>query len=110
MNDIVSIRDRLEKEELRLNEAAKEIYASSREKALTEQQYKMELAKKKLALRLDKIPIAMIDDLAKGDEHIADLRFKRDVARGKHEANVLLLKSIHTSISALQSIMRHYVD
>ena len=48
-------------------------------------------------MRGDKIPVTVIQDMAKGDLKIADLRFERDLAEGVREA-------------AVSAIWRHSAD
>ena len=51
-----------------------------REYALAEQHYRVELAKEIMKLRLEGIPVTIINDLAKGNENIARLKTQRDIA------------------------------
>ncbi len=54
--------------------------------AQSEQNYRVALAKKILLLRDDKVPVTIINNLAMGDEEVAELRFKRDVAQTLYES------------------------
>ncbi len=51
-----------------------------------ERAYRMALAQKILELRAESIPVTICQDLAKGAEKIADLRFRRDIAEGVKDA------------------------
>lgn len=59
------------------NEELKELGVK---KAEAEKNYRVELAKKYLYLRSQKFPVTLITDLARGDEHIAQLKQERDIA------------------------------
>lgn len=54
--------------------------------AESERDYRVALAKKILLLRDDKVPVTIINDLARGDEAVADLKFKRDVAQTLYDS------------------------
>lgn len=54
--------------------------------AESERDYRVALAKKILLLRDDKIPVTIINDLARGDEVVAELKFKRDVAQTLYDS------------------------
>jgi hypothetical protein len=70
-------------------------YASKgREYAEAERAYREALAQAIARLRADGIAITVAQDLARGDKHVASLRFKRDLAEGLRDA-------------AAQSIWRH---
>lgn len=51
------------------------------EKAKTERDYKVRQAQEILKLRIDKQPVTIIQDLVKGNEEVAELRLKRDIAQ-----------------------------
>lgn len=48
--------------------------------------YQTALAQKILEFRSNKVAATICAELARGDEHVADLRFKKDVAEGVMEA------------------------
>ena len=56
------------------------------ESAMAERDYRIALSKKILILRDAKIPVTIIGDLARGDEQVAELKFKRDVAEALFES------------------------
>lgn len=51
------------------------------ESAQAEKEYRIAQSKKMLVLRDSNIPVTILNDIVKGDEAIADLRFKRDLAQ-----------------------------
>ena len=50
--------------------------------ALAERLYRVELAKKILALKAEGMPATVCQDLARGDQHVSNLRYERDVKQG----------------------------
>lgn len=68
--------------------------AKGREFAEAERQYRKALATKILMLKVQGTPATVAQDIARGDEEVANLRFERDVAEGVRDA-------------AAQSIYRH---
>ena len=62
-----------------------------------ERSYRRALAQKIVELRADGIPVSIVNDLARGDAHVADLRLKRDIKDGVREA-------------AKSAIFRHTAD
>lgn len=77
---------------------AEKYYAQKgREYAEAERAYREALAQAITRLKADGIAITVAQDLARGDKHVAELRFKRDLAEGLKDA-------------AAQSIWRHTAD
>ena len=69
-------------------EVENDLRGASRQAAECERIYRMALAKKILELRAQDDPPAwsVCTDLARGDKHVARLKFERDVAEGIREA------------------------
>ena len=55
-------------------------------KARAEYDYRCALAVKVLKLRDEKVPVTIINDLARGDADVATLRLKRDIAEAELDA------------------------
>lgn len=72
--------------------------------ATAEKVYRIALAKRLLELRAEGTAATLSDDLARGDEHIAGLRYQRDIARG-------LMKSAEAAKrDASEAHVRHRVE
>ena len=69
----------------RLDEALSTLYKSGRELAQAEHDYKVALRQKALVLRDSGMAVGMIQLTIYGEEDVANLRFKRDVAQSLHE-------------------------
>lgn len=68
-----------------------------REYALAEKAYREALAVAIVRIKSEGTAITVAQDLARGDKHVAELRYKRDLAEGLRDA-------------AAQSIWRHTAD
>lgn len=86
-----------------LDRAIDEIRARGKAKAEAERNYRIELAKKILELRASGTPVSIINDLARGDEKIADLKMKRDIEESLYEANMQRIYECKINIDWLQS-------
>ena len=86
-----------------LNKAIDEIKARGKAKAEAERDYRIELAKKILELRASGTPVSIINDIARGDEKIANLKMKRDIEESLYEANMQRIYECKINIDWLQS-------
>ncbi|OZV10775.1 hypothetical protein CIW83_18320 [Tissierella sp. P1] len=102
--DLKDITKELYQGSKRLEEGSQDIFLLAKAAAETERDYRVALAKEKIRLRDEKMPVGLIEDVARGN--IADLRFQRDLAREKYIAARDSLKAIAVQINALQSILR----
>ena len=68
--------------------AEKFLIGSTRDYAEAERAYRKALADKIVALKAEGMAATACADVARGDRHVADLRYKRDVAEGIKEAAV----------------------
>ena len=67
--------------------AEEELRERSKDLATAEKDYRVALAQERMRLHAqDGVAWTATDDIARGSEHVADLRYKRDVARGVFEA------------------------
>lgn len=82
MQDLIVEIQRLRKE---LNLAIEVLKKRGQDRAEKERNYRVALAKKILLLRDEKIPVTIINDLARGDEDIAKLKLERDIAETLYE-------------------------
>ena len=82
------------------------MYNRGEEQSAAEREYKIALAHKILELRTEGVPVTIINDLARGDERIAELRFKRDLARSLYETAKEGMRSLRVEASVLQTISK----
>ena len=92
---------------IRMNTSASEIFKLAREKAQAEKAYKVALRAEILKLKSEGYPATLINDLARGEERIAELRFQRDMTTEVYRAGLESMKTTRTEASLLQSILRN---
>jgi hypothetical protein len=89
-----------------LAEANAEYVRQHTELAKSEAEYRTAKAKKILLLKAEKYPATLITDLAKGDETVASLMLKRDLAKGLVDAQRYNIRSIQDRIMIGQSVLK----
>lgn len=73
------------------------------EKAKTERDYKVRQAQEILKLRIDKQPVTIIQDLVKGNEEVAELRLKRDIAQSDYYTAIEAMNNLRLEVEILRS-------
>ena len=91
-----------------LRKGAQEIFNSAKAKAETERDYRVALAREIMTLKENKLPVSVINDVARGNT--ADLKYKRDLADAKYTASREALNSLQAQASALQTVIKFYKD
>lgn len=76
----------LDKQRKTLTNAIKILKQRGIDKAETEKNYRIAVAKEILRLRDEGIPVTIISDLVRGDKNIAELKMKRDIAETMYES------------------------
>ena len=75
-------------------------------KADAERKYRVELRKELLRLRqLEKQPVTLIKDLAKGKEDIAALRLNRDITKSAYYTAISAMENLRVEIETLRSML-----
>lgn len=88
-----------------INDLAKNGYDLSKK----ERDYKIALNKKALELRAEEMPVTLINQVIYGYEEIAALRFDRDNAQVKYNANQEYINTIKLNIRILENqLQREY--
>lgn len=91
----------------RLNNASKEIFKLATAKAKAERDYKVALRQEILKLKSEGYAATLINDLAKGEETIAQLRLERDIAKELYMSGLESMKQTRTEASLLQTISKY---
>ena len=92
-----------------LDKAIQDLAKNGYDLAMKEKQYKIAINKKALQLRAEDIPVTLINQVIYGYEDIATLRFERDTAQVKYNANLEYINTIKLQIRILESqISREY--
>lgn len=73
--------------------------------AQTERDYRVELAKEIIIQKSKGVLATNMSDIVRGQPHIADLKFQRDVAKGIADASKQAIRSIQSTMSGLQSLI-----
>lgn len=98
--------DLYEKIQTKVNEldiSVKQLRKSGNDKAETERDYKIALTEEALKMKDNKNPVTFIALVIHGVRHIAELRFKRDVAEAIYQANLESINSIKLQLRILEN-------
>lgn len=79
-SDGLALYHELEQKQRDLTRAIEELKPRGSARSEAECAYRVALKKRIVELRAQGMPVTIIGDVARGDEEIADLRFKRDTA------------------------------
>lgn len=99
----------IEEKQKMLNKAIKELAQNGYKLAECERDYKIAVNKKALELRSQDVPVTLINQVIYGYEDIAKLRFERDTAQVKYNANLEYIQTIKLMIRILENqLSREY--
>ena len=104
--DTVQLIDELKEMNKRLNDSYKEMYKQATLYSHAERNYRIAQQQKILQLKAEGQAATLILELAKGDEHVAEMRFERDLAKGRYDTAKQAIQSMQTMASVYQSILR----
>lgn len=86
-----------------LDKAIQELATNGYDLAEKEKKYKTAVSQKALELRANDTPVTLINQIIYGYKEIADLRFDRDVAEVKYNANLEYINVIKLQIRILEN-------
>lgn len=99
----------IEEKQESLDKAIKQLANNGYDLSTKERNYKIALNKKALELRNQEMPVTLINQVIYGYEEIANLRFERDNAQVKYNANLEYINTIKLNIRILESqLSREY--
>ena len=87
-----------------LQEASSQIKVRGEALATAEKEYRTALADKLMFLREQKVQATLMDNLAKGDKAIAELRHARDIANARYKSNIAAVDVYITIINSYNLI------
>ena len=90
----------------KLNFAIKELRQRGIDKARTEADYRIALAKKMLLERNAGMPVTIIGDICRGDEKIAELKMKRDIAETLYDTCMQAIYATKLEINIVMDYMK----
>lgn len=88
-----------------LGQKNEELKTLSEDMGRAKRDYAVAYAGKILELKGEGKAATLILDLAKGDKHVAELRYKKDVAKGVYDACRESIKDIRTALDSYRSIL-----
>lgn len=92
----------LEKQKM-LDKAIKELAQNGYKLAECERDYKIAVNKKALELRSQDVPVTLINQVIYGYEDIAKLRFERDTAQVKYNANLEYINVLKIQVKLMSN-------
>lgn len=99
----------IEEKNKMLDKAIKDLAQNGYDLATKERDYKVAVNKKALELRAEDMPVTLIQQVIYGYEEISKLRFERDVAEVKYNANQEYINTIKLQIRILENqLSREY--
>ena len=90
----------------RLNSGVDIIVQKAKEYAQAERDYRMALSIKIVELKTQRMPVSIINDVARGSKNVVNLKFNRDLALETYKASRDMLNALGTEVSSLQSILK----
>ena len=101
----------IEEKQKKLDKAIKELATNGYDLATKEREYKMQLCKTALELRDQGMPVTLINQVIYGYGDVPKLRFERDTAEVKYNANQEYINAIKLEIRILESqLNREYTN
>lgn len=101
----------IEEKQKKLDKAIKELATNGYDLATKEREYKMQLCKTALELRDQGMPVTLINQVIYGYGDVPKLRFERDTADVKYNANQEYINTIKLQIRILESqLNREYTN
>ena len=99
----------IEDKNKKLDKAIKDLAQNGYDLAVKERDYKVAVNQKALELRADDMPVTLINQVIYGYENISKLRFERDTAKVKYNANLEYINTIKLQIRILENqLSREY--
>lgn len=85
-----------------LNQAIAEAKTRGRTLAKSERDYRVALAQKILIERTNGTPVTIINDLCRGDEKVAGLKFERDTAQSLYDSALEAINVYKLQLKVIQ--------
>ena len=99
----IELWNEIQEKQKMLDKAIKELAQNGYNLAECERDYKIAVNKKALELRSQDVPVTLINQVIYGYEDIAKLRFERDTAQVKYNANLEYIQTIKLMIRILEN-------
>lgn len=102
--DMVNIGKAIYDTSMQIQRGVKSLYGHAKAYAEAEQEYRMQLAREIMRLRDEKMPVSVINDVARGN--LANLKYKRDLAELTYKTSRDMLNALQGQLSGLQTLYR----
>ena len=106
--EVVKIAEEIYNSGKRLENGSKEIFKYAKAMAEKERDYRRALTIEIMKLRDAKVPVSLINDVARGN--LAELKFQRDLAEAQYKSCKDSLNAISTQMNGLQSVLKYMQD
>ncbi len=87
-----------------IQKGVKSLYSHAKAYAEAEHEYRLALAKEIMRLRDEKMPVSLINNVARGN--LADLKYKRDLAEVTYKTAKDILQALQSQLSGLQTLYK----
>ena len=105
MSNPIQIMQKLEQAIQALEQGNIQLKSLGVKKSDAERKYKISLRQELLRLRLDKHPVSIIQDLAKGNDLISQLRLERDLSENSYTVCIEAMRNTRIEIETLRSFL-----
>lgn len=102
--DMVNIGKAIYDTSAQIQRGVKSLYGHAKAYAEAEHEYRMALAREIMRLREEKLPVTIINDVARGN--IAGLKYKRDLAEVTYKTAKDMLQALQSQLSGLQTLYK----
>jgi len=102
--DMINIGQAIYDTSMQIQKGVKSLYGHAKAYAEAEEEYRMELAQEIMRLRDERLPVTIINDVARGN--IAELKFKRDLAEVTYKTAKDMLQALQSQLSGLQTLYK----
>ena len=99
----IELWNEIQEKQKMLDKAIKELAQNGYKLAECERDYKIAVNKKALELRSQDVPVTLINQVIYGYEEIAKLRFERDTAQVKYNANLEYINVLKIQVKLMSN-------
>ena len=99
----IELWQEIQEKQKMLDKAIKELAQNGYKLAECERDYKIAVNKKALELRSQDVPVTLINQVIYGYEDIAKLRFERDTAQVKYNANLEYINVLKIQVKLMSN-------
>jgi hypothetical protein len=106
--DMIDLGQTIYKLSKRIEKGVDKLHQYGVSYAETEKEYRIALAKEIVVLRESKMPVTLVNEIARGNT--AELKFKRDLAEMEYKVAKDMLNALQSELSGLQTLYKKQSD